>query len=173
MADRQTTAPRSSIREAPILFDRISKSRSVKSLIALIPGIFLGLGTFAPIEAHATCTRHIYNKSTKNWLFQAFPARAQSGDTLGNVWFEGPSCQSKNGPCLVKPGEIVTTKFTTTNSEAKGQIRITDIAGKWVQGDYHGFEQCPTVSGGPPFNRAVLANTPIRGDFTVLKDTWW
>lgn len=139
----------------------------------LVPAVVMGLAIFVSGNADATCSRHIYNKSSKNWVFQAFPARAQNGDALGSVWFDGPSCQSENGPCVVKPGEVVATKFTTTNSEAKGQIRITDSLGKWVQGDYHGFEECPSVTGGPPFNRAVLANKPSRGDFTVLKDTWW
>ena len=128
---------------------------------------------FTAVDANAACTRHIYNKSSQNWTFQAFPAPIITGP-FGNVWFSSPSCNSKNGPCVVKPGEIAAIKYTTVDGQAKGQMRATDSTGRSKVTEYLGAFSCPAarIVNAAWSAGAVKANTPKGGDYTVVKDKW-
>jgi hypothetical protein len=133
-----------------------------KSAIALA---CLALGTAG--AAGAACQRHIYNKSSSPWTFQA-------NASTGNVHFGvGIICPHQvNGPCTIPAKHTVTIEYTTTAGIAKGTMSIRDHRGQSRQFDYQGLaSNCPSISHHGNTG-AVAVNDPANGDWDAWGDDW-
>jgi hypothetical protein len=117
--------------------------------------------------ADAACQRHIYNKSSSPWTFQASASN-------GNVNFGvGIICPKKvNGPCTIPAKRMVTIEYTTTGGIARGTMSIRDHRGATRQFDYQGLaSNCPTISHHGNTG-AVVVNDPADGDWVAWGNDW-
>lgn len=119
--------------------------------------------------AHANCIRHIYNNSSKPWLFYFQSEK-------GSVYFSNCDSGSRtNGPCVLQPHTITTIEYSHTGGYVRGIVHVRLYRSAQYQLD-KGYEgdgfsgYCPHIHHRGRTG-AVSLNEPANGDFSIESDT--
>ncbi len=133
----------------------------------------------SPILSYATCDTNVYNSTN-----QSFNLLVNS--TYGDIYFTNinpsqcPDSKIKhgkpvNGPCTLKPNDLIVLSYTTTGDNIYGDMFITDSSNQTIRIPYsnnkHG--DCPKLLDTDPQNTNFNFNLNYPNDgFFVIESTF-